>query len=183
MSDKSMPFVPPKTQTHEIKSSWWKRKVLAPITQQLTQGATPSKLALALAVGGVIAINPFLGTTTAACLAAGLLLRLNQPTLQVANVVGAPFQLGLILVWVRGGEWLYGADPMPLTPTLLLEQFRAAPWQFMKQFGSTALHAGTAWLLLAPLVGLLLYGILHPLLRLLSEKFLPKTAVSNASEP
>jgi uncharacterized protein (DUF2062 family) len=162
--------VPPQNQTVPAES-WWKRRVVSPIGRQLTQGATPSRLALALAVGGVIAVNPFLGTTTIACVAAGVLLRLNQPVLQVANILGAPFQLALILPWVRGGEWLYQAEPMPISPKLLAEEFNAGPWQFLQQFGLTGLHAATAWLLAAPFLGFTLYLALVPPLRALGRKF------------
>lgn len=160
----------------EPSQSWWKRRVVAPLGRQLTQGATPSRLALALAVGGVLAVNPFLGTTTAACLAAGLLFRLNQPVLQLANVLGAPFQLALIVPWVRCGEWLYRADPMPFNPSSLLAEFQSAPWAFLQHFGLTALHAATAWLVAAPLLGLALYFVLLPPLRLLARRFLSPSA-------
>ncbi|MBK9989617.1 MAG: DUF2062 domain-containing protein [Verrucomicrobia bacterium] len=154
--------------------SWWKRRVIAPITRQLTQGATPARLALALAVGGVIAVNPFLGTTTFGCVVAGVLFRLNQPMLQVANVLGAPFQLALILPWVRCGEWLYRAEPMPISPKLLAEEFNAGPWQFLQQFGITGLHAATAWLLAAAPLGFALYFMLQPPLRALGRRFTAK---------
>jgi uncharacterized protein (DUF2062 family) len=140
------------------------------------QGTTPSRLALALAVGGVIAVNPFLGTTTAGCVAAGFLLRLNQPVLQVANVLGAPFQLALIVPWVRAGEWLYRAEPMPVSPTRIVEEFHAGPWQFLQHFGLTALHAATAWLLAAPLLGFALYFALQLPLRALGRRFKPNPA-------
>jgi uncharacterized protein (DUF2062 family) len=154
--------------------SWWKRRVISPIARQLTQGATPSRLALALAVGGVIAVNPFLGTTTLGCVAAGVLLRLNQPVLQVANVLGVPFQLALIVPWVRSGEWLYRAEPMPISPTQIVVEFSNGPRQFLQHFGLTALHAVTAWLLAAPLLGAALYLALQPPLRVLGRRFTPK---------
>ncbi len=162
--------MPPENQIVPVES-WWKRRVVSPIARQLTQGATPSRLALALAVGGVIAVNPFLGTTTIACVAAGVLLRLNQPVLQVANVLGVPFQLALIVPWVRGGEWLYRAEPMPIAPALIVEEFRTDPWQFLQHFGLTGLHAATAWLIAAPLLGFTLYLALVPPLRALGRKF------------
>jgi hypothetical protein len=153
--------------------SWWKRRVVAPITRQLTQGTTPSQLALALAVGGVIAINPFLGTTTGGCVAAGFLFRLNQPVLQIANVLGAPFQLALIVPWVRAGEWLYRAEPMPIAPTLVAKEFGEGPWKFLQHFGLTGLHAASAWLLAAPLLGFALHTALQPPLRALGRRFSP----------
>ena len=119
--------------------NWWQYRIVAPIARQLTQGITPARLALALAVGGVIAVNPFLGTTTLGCLAAGALLGLNQPVLQIANLLGAPLQIALIVPWVRTGEWLYGAAPMPVNPSLLLGEFSAGPWRFLEHFGLKSL--------------------------------------------
>jgi len=148
-----------------VASSWWNRRLVSPIKAQLTQGVTPSRLALALAVGAVIAVNPFLGTTTLGCVAAGAVLRLNQPVLQLANVLGAPFQLALILPWVRGGEWLYSAEPMPVSPARLVEEFQAGPGLFLERFGMTGLHALSAWLLVAPVLGCVLYLVLQAPLR------------------
>lgn len=137
---------------------------------QLTQGLTPERLALALTIGGVIAVNPFLGTTTLGCLAAGVVLRLNQPALQVANLLAVPFQLALIVPWVRAGEWLYGAVPMPLDPALLATEFAAGPGLFLARFGLSGLHAASAWLLAAPLVGAVLYFSLRPVLRAVARR-------------
>jgi hypothetical protein len=156
--------------------SWWQRRIVAPLVRQLTQGITPARLALALAVGGVIAINPFLGTTTLGCLAAGVLLRLNQPALQIANLLGVPFQLALIVPWVRAGEWLYGAAPMPVNPAVLVDEFSAGPGRFLERFGLTGVHAGSAWLLSAPLVAAALYLALRPPLRALSRRLAPRSA-------
>jgi uncharacterized protein (DUF2062 family) len=146
-------------------ASWWQRRVVAPLARQLTQGTAPAHLALALALGGVIAVNPFLGTTTLGCAAVGVLLRLNQPVLQLANLVGAPVQLALIVPWVRAGEWLYGAAPMPVNPALLGRELAAGPWQFLQRFGLTGLHAATAWAIAAPFLGAALFLVLHPPLR------------------
>lgn len=160
------------------KPSWWRRRVVDPLARQLTQGLSPERLALALAVGGVIALNPFLGTTTLSCVAAGVALRLNQPALQIANLLGAPFQFALIIPWVRAGEWLYGAAPTPLNPTLLAKAFAALPAGFLERFGWTGLHAATAWLLAAPLLGGALFLALRPLLRALGGQLARRLALA-----
>ncbi len=159
--------------------SWWRRRIVAPLTLQLTQGLTPERLALALAIGGVIAVNPFLGTTTLGCVAAGVLLRLNQPALQIANLLAVPFQLALILPWVRAGEWLYGAARMPLDPTVLAAEFAAGPGRFIARFGQSGIHAGTAWLLAAPLLGATFYFALRPALRTLERRLAPRSAAAS----
>lgn len=151
------------------RGGFWRRRVGQPIVRQLTQGADPAGLARALAVGGVIAVNPFLGTTTLGCTLAGLAFRLNQPVLQIANVLAAPVQILLIVPWIRAGEWLYGAAPMPINPATLTKEFAAGPWDFLRRFGETGLHAATAWLLVAPFLGLLLFFAAHPPLRVLAR--------------
>ena len=162
------------------RHGFWRRRLLDPLVQQLTQGTTPSKLALALAVGVVICVNPFLGTTTGACLAAGALLRLNQPILQIANVLTAPLQLLLIVPWVRIGERLYGAPPIPINPTVLLQQFRAGPGPFLQRFGLAGVHAATAWILAAPFLGAALYFSLRPLLTALGQRVAAVRAYSSS---
>ena len=156
--------------------SWWQRRIVAPIARQLTQGITPARLALALAVGGVIAVNPFLGTTTLGCLAAGALLGLNQPVLQIANFLGAPLQIALIVPWVRAGERLYGAAPMPVDPARLLGDFSAGPWRFLEHFCLTGLHAASAWLLGAPFLAAGFFLSLHPPLNALNRRLASRSA-------
>lgn len=158
------------------RPSWWRRRIVAPLVRQLTQGLSPERLALALAIGGVIAVNPFLGTTTLGCVAAGMALRLNQPALQIANLIAVPFQLALILPWVRAGEWLYGAASMPLDPTVLATEFAAGPGRFLARFGLSGLHAASAWLLAAPLLGAAFYFSLRPALRGLGRRLSPRSA-------
>ena len=175
--DNSPPPVIPALH-HPPRPSWWRRRVVDPLGRQLTQGLSPERLALALAIGGVIAVNPFLGTTTLGCLAAGVALRLNQPALQVANLLAVPFQLALIVPWVRAGEWLYRSAPMSLNPALLVEEFAASPVRFLERFGTSGLHAATAWLIAAPLLGAALYFALRPLLRTLRNQLARSRALA-----
>jgi hypothetical protein len=100
-------------------------------------------------------------------------LRLNQPVLQIANVVGAPFQLALLVPWVRAGEWLYRAEPMPIAPAQVVKEFSDGPWRFLQHFGLTGLHAASAWLLAAPVLGFALYFVVQPPLRSLGRRFSP----------
>ena len=163
---------------HKPRSSWWRRRIVDPLARQLTQGLSPERLAPALAIGGVIAVNPFLGTTTLGCLVAGAALRLNQPALQIANLLAAPLQLLLIVPWVRTGERIYRSKPIPLNPALLAEEFAASPVRFLERFGTSGLHAASAWLLTATLLGAALYFGLRPVLRALSNQLARSRALA-----
>jgi uncharacterized protein (DUF2062 family) len=85
----------------------WQRHVIDPVAAQLTQGITPEKIALTLSVGSALALFPILGTTTLLCLLAGILLRLNQPIIQIVNALCTPLHLPVIYFLVRLGSKLF----------------------------------------------------------------------------
>jgi uncharacterized protein (DUF2062 family) len=137
---------------------------------QLTQGVTPDRLALTLAIGTACSLLPFLGFTTLLNLLVGLWLRLNQPILQTVNYLLTAVQLSLILVYVRLGEFIWRAEPVPLSISTLVSAFRDDPWSFLERFGLTGVHAATAWLLTSPLLVAAIYFPVRPLLRRFARK-------------
>src|SRR5215469_1665363 len=92
----------------------WKDSV-AIIVGQLTQGVTPQKIALSIALGFSLGVIPILGTTTILCAIAAIRLKLNQPVIQLVNWLVYPLQLGLLLVFVRIGEWITQTPPTDLS--------------------------------------------------------------------
>ena len=64
---------------------------------------------------------------------------------------------------MRAGERLWGAPAGAFSIDTMLEVFTGASWgEFLARFGWAGIHALTAWLVTAPLVGLLLYLPLVP---------------------
>lgn len=154
--------------------SFWQRRLLLPLRAQLTQGVTPDKLALTLAVGTACSLLPFLGFTTLLNLGVGLWLRLNHPILQTVNYLLGAAQVALILVYVRLGELIWRAPPMPLSIGQLLHAFKESPWGFLHRFAWTGVHAATAWLLSVPLIIAALYFPLRSAMRRLARRQLPR---------
>src|ERR1700692_2676016 len=74
--------------------------------QWLRQGISPPRLALTLALGFVIGCIPLIGLPTGLCALIALAFRLNQPAIQAANYAAMPFQIALIVPFVRLGEKL-----------------------------------------------------------------------------
>jgi uncharacterized protein (DUF2062 family) len=142
-----------------------RRRVVAPLVALLRQGLSPEKLALSLGLGVAFGIFPVMGTTTLLCLAAGAVLRLNQPALQLVNYLVYPLQVPLILVFVRLGERLVGAAPVSFSVPALLAEFGRDPAAFVVKFGLTGLHGMLGWAAVAPLVAAALYFVTLPLLR------------------
>ena len=158
------------TAPANLPPSFWQRRLVAPLRTQLTQGVTPDLLARTIAVGTACSLLPFLGFTSLLNLAVGLTLRLNQPLLQALNQLLGPLQLVLIVAYVRVGEFIWRAEPMPLSVSTIVTSFRADPWAFLQRFGWTGVHAATAWLLSVPLIVAALYYSLRPALRRFAKK-------------
>lgn len=143
----------------------WQRHVIDPIAVQLTQGITPDKIALTLAVGSALALFPILGTTTLLCLAAGVLLRLNQPIIQMVNALCTPFHLPVIYFLVRFGNWLFAAPNEHLGIRMMNHMLWEDPREFFEKFGVSALHAIAVWAIIAPFWTVSLYLLALPVLR------------------
>ncbi|MFM1851054.1 MAG: hypothetical protein RIS54_738 [Verrucomicrobiota bacterium] len=150
------------------RRSFWQRRILDPIITQLTQGISPDRIALTLAVGVAGGLFPFLGFTTLLCFVLALALRLNQPIIHVVNQVLWPVHLTMVVVYIRAGAWLYGTEALPFNPTEVTDLFLHSQREFWARFGLMGLHAFTAWLLTVPVIVASLYFPLRPVLRRLA---------------
>ena len=155
------------------RESLWRRWVMKPVIAQLTQGTSPGKVAKAIAFGVTIGLFPLLGTTTLLSLAVGIPMKLNQPVLQVFRELTYPLQLATVLLFMRAGETLFGAEHVPLSIPMLMERFFASPGQFMADFGMIGLYAVVVWALIAPVLLGLIYFISKPLVDRLSRRLTP----------
>jgi len=159
-----VPENPPAPATSGV-SSFWKRRVIDPIVHQLTQGITPEKIALTLAVGSACGLFPIWGTTTFLCLVVGVSLRLNQPIIQIVNGLCVTLHIPAILGLVRLGEWLFREPRTYLHIRYMNQMFWDDPGLFVHRYGLIALHASAAWALLLPVWIPLVYFIFLPVLR------------------
>jgi hypothetical protein len=129
--------------------------------QWLRQGISPPRLALTLALGFVIGCIPLIGLPTGLCALIALAFRLNQPAIQAANYAAMPFQIALIVPFVRLGGKLVSSKSRPALDFAMLTRSPVqlvthSPERLMIQLGTMAAQALLAWLLIAiPLVVLL----------------------------
>lgn len=129
----------------------------------LSQGISPRRLALTLALGFAVGCIPVIGIPTVLCAALALALKLNLPAIQAANYAAMPLQLVLIVPFVRLGAWLVSAR-QGLTPSALLHL--SAP-SFAMHIGSLAGQALLAWLFVAvPAVALITFALTRMLRRI-----------------
>ena len=142
-----------------------RRRVMEPLRAQLTQGVTPRRLALALALGVVLGVVPLLGVTTLLCGVVAAALKLNQPAVQVANFAAYPVQLALFVPFFHAGARLFGQPPMSFTVAQLRAELHADRLGTLAHYAGANLRAVAAWALIAPLVAGVLFVVLQPLLR------------------
>jgi uncharacterized protein (DUF2062 family) len=131
----------------------------------LSQGMTPTKLAITIAVGFCIGCFPLLGVTTALCILVAFIFRMNQAAIQVGNYLAFPLQLLLTIPFLRLGEIIFHSAPLPLAPNRVLSMARTDPDQTARAFVAGQGHAIIAWALIAPIAALLITVLLIPLFR------------------
>jgi len=154
----------PQTAGPVIRRRFWQRWLVDPVARQLTQGVSPGKIALSIAVGSALALFPILGTTTTLCVIAGVVLGLNQPIIQGVNALCTFVYFPLIVAFVRLGDRIVGSVPSSLDLPLMVSLFSHHPRDFFRQFGTTAVHAVLGWAVVAPFwVPLVYWAALRPL--------------------
>lgn len=139
-----------------------RRRVAEPLLALLRQGIAPDRLALSVAIGIVVGNIPIFGASTVLCAAIALAFRLNPAAIQIAQAAMAPTQLLLTVPFVRLGEWLTRSPPQSLPARADLAMFVGGAGHTMFALGRAVLHAGLAWLLVAPAAVFLIYKALTP---------------------
>jgi uncharacterized protein (DUF2062 family) len=151
----------------------WNERVAAPVTASLRRGLTPEGIALSLAFGVAVGLFPVVGTTTLLGLALGSALRLNLPVLQVANWATYPLQLALVLPLVRLGERLAGVPPATLSAAHLVAHTSAQLLGSLERFAVSGLHGVLGWMAVLPIVILVVYRTLLPILQAAEARVRP----------
>jgi uncharacterized protein (DUF2062 family) len=143
--------------------NWLYRRLIEPLLALLRQGITPSSLALSVAIGIVVGNIPILGVSTILCTFIALAFRLNLPAMQLAQAAMAPTQILLIIPFVRLGEWILRAPRQALSIKAGLALIQQGVWHAVIELWDAIIHAGFAWVLVAPFCTYFFYRILTPL--------------------
>jgi len=167
------PTVPPgptpaTSDPADPKPSFFRRRIVDPITAQLTQGITPDRIAFTLGLGVALSLFPFLGFTTILCFVVAAALKLNQPIIQILNQLLWPVWIPMVAVYIKAGAAIYGAPAMPFDPVEVSRLFLSSQVEFWAKFGMVGVHAFTAWIISFPLIAGATYYATRPALRRLA---------------
>jgi uncharacterized protein (DUF2062 family) len=167
---------------------WLYRRLVEPLLTLLRQGITPSRLAMCVSIGIVVGNIPVLGVSTILCTLIALALRLNLPAMQLAQAAMAPTQILLIIPFVRLGEWITRAPHQALSIKEGLALIEQGIGNAVVVLWDAIVHAGIAWILVAPMATYLLYRMLTPIFaraaaRLRRNPNRPTAAVATTNSP
>ena len=137
----------------------------------------PSQIALCIAMGISLGIFPVLGVTTLLCAMAAFALRLNLPAIQIVNYLVYPLQLILLAPFYATGSWLFQNTGPDLIEGDLIDLLRTDFWGSMANLWDLTLYAILTWLVISPLIVLVLYLILKPVIQSLAQSY-PKVQSS-----
>lgn len=153
-----------------MTEGFFHRRLVRPILDLLRQGVTPEKIALSVALGVALGVFPVLGSTTALCALAALVLRLNLPAIQIVNYFVYPLQIALLIPFLRLGERLFRAPHLPLSVPQIYAMIHANMWDAIRSLWTTTWHAMLVWCMFAPLFVAIAYGVLTPALRRVARR-------------
>ncbi len=137
----------------------------------LKEGMGPKKVSLCIALGVSLGIFPVLGMTTLLCAIAAIVLRLNMPAIQMVNFIVYPLQLILLAPFYGIGSWLFKQPNWQIIKGSLMDLIRNDFWGSMANLWDLTLYAIFTWLAISPLVILVLYLILKPVIVSLDRSY------------
>ena len=148
-----------------MRAGFFRRRIVIPILDLLSQGITPEKIALSIALGITLGVTPVLGSTSILCFLAAVVFRLNAPAIQLVNYFVYPLQFALLIPFIRMGEWIFAARPASLSVAQIVNLIRADVWSAITTLWTATMHALVAWLAIGSLASLVIYLLLAPMLK------------------
>ena len=139
-----------------------KTKMFKLVKSMLKDGISLRKISLSIALGVGLGIFPVLGMTTILCTFAAFVLRLNMPAIQAVNLMVYPLQIILLAPFYGAGSWLFSRQGSHLSSGSIIEVIQNDFWGSFISFWDLTLYAILTWLIVSPLLILMLYSILKP---------------------
>ncbi|KAL5571752.1 hypothetical protein UlMin_021349 [Ulmus minor] len=151
-------------------SVWLHRKIVDPLLQILKRGAEPKLLAFSAALGITLGLFPICGVTVFLCGIAIALLRslCHAPTVMLANFIATPFELSLVVPFLRFGEFVSGGPHFALTSDALKKVLTG---KASREVLLSIAHALLGWLIASPFIMAILYILFLPCFKVLVRKF------------
>jgi len=138
-------------------------------------GNSPHSLSLAITLGLLFGILPFLGVTTLLLAVIALIFRLNMVVIQVSNYIVYPIQVLLYLPFLKIGKFLGNIQSITASKVyaIMKENWMAG----IEKLWVIHLWAMLAWLIIAAPIGYLIYFLLKSWIKRLKSSLQHKIKV------
>lgn len=125
----------------------------------LQQGMSPDKIAMSVALGGLLGIFPIPGISTAMCALFAMTLRLNHAMIQAVNYAVYPLQLLLVGGYIAIGNQWFGGSETVASFNSLAALMRHDLWGGLQALKQLGLYAVAVWLVTSPVLAVAVYFI------------------------
>jgi hypothetical protein len=126
---------------------------------------SPGRAAWTGALGFGLGMFPLLGVTTIMCGIVAKLLRLKQGPMQLGNYAALPFQILLIIPFLRLGERLTGAERFTFDIGALMRSMPNIPEEMQRAVVYAQWHMIVGWAVVAPIATLLIGALASSVLK------------------
>ncbi|KMZ75213.1 Cytoplasmic membrane protein [Zostera marina] len=149
---------------------WIQKKIVDPLLQILRRGAEPKQLAFSAALGLTLGVFPICGITLVLCVLAIAVLGeyCHAPCMMLANFVATPFELCLVIPFLRFGEFICSSSHFPLNSDALIKVLTGHGTEDMLL---SIFHALLGWVFAAPFLLAILFMVFLPCSKYLLERF------------
>lgn len=130
----------------------------------------PEKIALSVSIGIAIGLFPVIGPTTFLCIFIAWALRINIALLQSVNYLMYPVQIICMIPIFKLGAFLFGREEFSFSVSEMIRMFKDNFSEALASLGWSVLYAIGAWLLMAPVIGIISYYSLLPVLKKIRKR-------------
>jgi uncharacterized protein (DUF2062 family) len=159
------------------------RYLIQPLLGFLSQGVTPGKLALTVALGVIIGMLPVFGVASLICVALSFSLRLNMAAIQLTHYAATPLQVVLLVPFIRIGGLIFNEPASNLSFGQLYQMFTTDILATFQKLWFTFFLGFLGWVTVSIPVALLLYFTTLPIFRKISAGQSKNTVESVATAP
>ncbi len=130
------------------------------VKELFTQGLTPHEIALSIAVASYWGLFPFPGIATPVLTFICWKWKLNLPIAMFLAYAIIPLQISLFIPYVYGGEWIFGAEHLPINFESFRDELSSGLVQTLLQRGTQIGHGIVGWLVFTLPAFVLIYVVL-----------------------
>nr|CCA15192.1 conserved hypothetical protein [Albugo laibachii Nc14] len=142
-------------------------RVTKPLMKVLKSGASPQSIALALAFGVTGGVFPLPGITSVPVMLATIIFRLNPVAAMLTNYLATPINVASFPLFIYYGNSIFGNEHTEkgFSISQFTQDLKTDPLSTLLLFRFTLLNAIYLWMLCVPVMTLILYLVLTPIVR------------------